>query len=442
MKLIKEFKPSSWAIDNRLTVYLLTVFISVAGIMAYQSLPKENFPDITVPTIFISTVNGGNSPTNIENTITKPIEKRLKSVSGIKKFTSNSLQDVSIVTVEFQTSVPVPVAKQRVKDAVDEARSEMPQTLTREPVIKEIAFSEIPIMYINVAGNFEAKMLKKYADQIKEHIEGLKEINEVKIVGAPEREIQVNIDAYKLQASNLTLMDIQRAIGQENLTITGGAIPINGMKPNLSIKGEFKSPSEIETIIVTSSTGAKAYLKDIATVVDGFKEKESYSSSKGKNVITLNIIKRSGENLIDAADKIKNVIAELKSSSIPKDLEISISGDQSARTKSTLHDLINTIIIGFILVTVVLMFFMGVTNALFVALSVPLSMFIAFLIMPSIGFSFNMIVLFAFLLALGIVVDDAIVVIENTHRLFANGKRDIVSAAKLAAGEVFLPVRC
>ena len=237
MKLIKEFKPSSWAIDNRLTVYLLTVFITVAGILAYQSLPKENFPDITVPTIFISTVNGGNSPTNIENTITKPIEKRLKSVSGIKKFTSNSLQDVSIVTVEFQTSVPVPVAKQRVKDAVDEARSEMPQSLTREPVIKEIAFSEIPIMYINVAGNFELKMLKKYADQIKERIEGLKEINEVKMVGAPEREIQVNVDVYKLQAANLTLMDIQRAIGQENLTITGGAIPINGMKPNLSIKG-------------------------------------------------------------------------------------------------------------------------------------------------------------------------------------------------------------
>ena len=440
MKLIKEFKPSSWAIDNRLTVYLLTVFISVAGIMAYQSLPKENFPDITVPTIFISTVNGGNSPTNIENTITKPIEKRLKSVSGIKKFTSNSLQDVSIVTVEFQTSVPVPVAKQRVKDAVDEARSEMPQTLTREPVIKEIAFSEIPIMYINVAGNFDSKQLKKYADQIKERIEGLKEINEVKMVGAPEREIQVNVDAYKLQASNLTLMDLQRAIGQENLTITGGAIPINGMKPNLSIKGEFKSPQEIEAIIVTSSTGAKAYLKDIAEIKDGFKEKESYSNSNGKNVITLNIIKRSGENLIDAADKIKQAIAELKSTSIPAELQISISGDQSARTKSTLHDLINTIIIGFILVTVVLMFFMGVTNALFVALSVPLSMFIAFLIMPSIGFSFNMIVLFAFLLALGIVVDDAIVVIENTHRLFANGKRDIVSAAKLAAGEVFLPV--
>lgn len=440
MKLIKEFKPSSWAIDNRLTVYLLTVFITVAGILAYQSLPKENFPDITVPTIFISTVNGGNSPTNIENTITKPIEKRLKSVSGIKKFTSNSLQDVSIVTVEFQTSVPVPVAKQRVKDAVDEARSEMPQSLTREPVIKEIAFSEIPIMYINVAGNFELKMLKKYADQIKERIEGLKEINEVKMVGAPEREIQVNVDVYKLQAANLTLMDIQRAIGQENLTITGGAIPINGMKPNLSIKGEFKSPSEIESIIVTSSTGAKAYLKDFANVVDGFKEKESYSSSSGKNVITLNIIKRSGENLIDAADKIKAAIAELQKTSIPSELQISISGDQSARTKSTLHDLINTIIIGFILVTVVLMFFMGVTNALFVALSVPLSMFIAFLIMPSIGFSFNMIVLFAFLLALGIVVDDAIVVIENTHRLFANGKRDIVSASKLAAGEVFLPV--
>jgi multidrug efflux pump len=437
---IKEFKPSSWAIDNKITVYLLTIFITIAGIMAYNSLPKENFPDITVPTIYINTVNGGNSPTNIENTITKPIEKRLKAISGIKKFNSTSMQDVSVIVVEFRTDVKVEVAKQKVKDAVDEARADMPQTLTREPMIKEIAFSEIPIMYINVAGNYDLKQLKKYAEDLQDRIEGLKEINEVKIVGALDREIQVNIDMYKLQAAGLTLTDIQRAIGGENLSITGGNVPLNGMKPTLSIKGEFKSPKEIENIIVTSAIGAKLFVKDFAVVVDGFKEKESYSSSKGKNVLTLNVIKRSGENLIDAADKIKEIIADMKKSEFPEGLDIGVSGDQSARTKTTLHDLINTIIIGFILVTIVLMFFMGVTNALFVALSVPLSMFIAFLIMPSIGFSFNMIVLFAFLLALGIVVDDAIVVIENTHRLFANGKRDIKTAAKMAAGEVFLPV--
>ena len=437
---IKEFKPSSWAIDNKMTVYLITIFISLAGIMAYNSLPKEQFPDITVPTIYINTINGGNSPTNIENTITKPIEKRLKGISGIKKFNSTSLQDVSVIIVEFHTNVKVEVAKQKVKDAVDEARADMPTTLTREPMIKEIAFSEIPIMYINVAGKYDLKQLKKYAEDLQDRVEGLKEINEVKLVGALDREIQVNIDAYKLQAAQLSLTDIQRAIAQENLTISGGTIPLNGMKPTLSIKSEFKTPKEIENIIVTSASGAKLFLKDFATIVDGFKEQESYSSSNGKNVITLNVVKRSGENLIDAADKIEEIIAEMKKSEFPQGLDITISGDQSDKTKSSLTDLINTIIIGFILVTVVLMFFMGVTNALFVALSVPLSMFIAFLVMPSIGFSFNMIVLFSFILALGIVVDDAIVVIENTHRIFDNGKIEIKTAAKRAVGEVFMPV--
>jgi multidrug efflux pump len=437
---IKEFKPSSWAIDNKMTVYLITIFICIMGIMSYNSLPKENFPDITVPTIYVNTINWGNSPTNIENTITKPIEKRLKGISGIKKFNSTSLQDVSVIVVEFKTDVKVEVAKQKVKDAVDEARADMPATLTKEPMIKEIAFSEIPIMYINIAGDYDLKQLKKYAEDLQDAVEGLKEINEVKLVGALDREIQVNIDAYKMQAAQLTFQDISGAIARENLSITGGNVPLDGMKPTLSIKGEFKDPKEIEDIVVSSASGAKLFLRDIAEVKDGFKEKESYSSSKGKNVITLNVIKRSGENLIDAAEHIEETIAEMKKSQLPEGLDVTISGDQSAKTKTTLQDLINTIIIGFILVTIVLMFFMGVTNALFVALSVPLSMFIAFMIMPSIGFSFNMIVLFAFLLALGIVVDDAIVVIENTHRLFANGKRDIKTAAKMAAGEVFMPV--
>jgi multidrug efflux pump len=437
---IKEFKPSSWAIDNKITIYLVTILICFMGIRTYNSLPKESFPDITVPTIYINTINGGNSPTNIENTITRPIEKRLKALSGVKKFTSTSLQDVSVIVVEFNTSVKVEVAKQKVKDAVDEARADLPQTLTREPMIKEIAFSEIPIMYINIAGNYDLKDLKKYAEALQDRIESMKEINEAKLIGALDREIQVNIDMYKLQAAQLTLGDVQRAIAMENLSLTGGTVPLQGMKPTLSIKSEYKDPGEIGNIVVTSASGAKLFIRDFAEVRDSYREKESYSSKKGKNVITLNIVKRAGENLIAASEKIYKAIEEMKQTEFPAGLEITVSGDQSHKTKVTLHDLINTIIIGFILVTLILMFFMGVTNALFVALSVPLSMFIAFLIMPGIDFSFNMIVLFAFLLALGIVVDDAIVVIENTHRLFDNGKRDIKTAAKLAAGEVFLPV--
>ncbi len=308
----KEFKPSSWAIDNKITIYILTIIITIIGISSYISLPKESFPDITVPTIYVQTVNAGNSPTNIENTITKPIEKKLKSVAGIKKVTSNSLQDVSVIVVEFNTSVDPAKAKLKVKDAVDDARTDMPASLTREPMIKEIAFSEIPIMYINVAGKYELNKLKKYAEDLQERIEGLKEINEAKLVGVLDREIQVNLDMYKMQAAQLTMGDVQRALSSENISITLGNIPMDGMKRTLSIKKEFKSVEEIKNMVINSQSGARMYLKDIAEVKDSFLEQESFSSSKGKNVITLNVIKRPGENLIEASEKIKEIIADME----------------------------------------------------------------------------------------------------------------------------------
>ncbi|MFN6046844.1 MAG: efflux RND transporter permease subunit, partial [Bacteroidota bacterium] len=213
------------------------------------------------------------------------------------------------------------------------------------------------------------------------------------------------------------------------------------MQRSLSVSGEFRSKEEIENIVIRSGTGATLYLRDVADVVDGYKEKESYARLEGKNVITLNVVKRAGENLIEASDKCHEIVEDLQTSgAYPKEMEVVFTGDQSVKTRTTVHDLINTIIIGFILVTVILMFFMGATNAIFVGLSVPLSCFIAFLVMPTIGFSLNMIVLFAFLLALGIVVDDAIVVIENTHRIFHKERLPIKVAAKKAAGEVFMPV--
>jgi len=436
----KQFKPSSWAIDNKTAIYIVVFIITLMGINSYNKLPKESFPDIVVPKFFISTVYAGNSPSNIENTITKPLEKKLKSIPGVKKLTSNSMQDVSLITVEFNTSVTIDKARQQIKDKVDEAKSDLPTGLTRQPFVKELAFSELPIMYINIAGDMDLQKLKEYADDLKDKIEGLKEITEVKMVGAPDREIQVNLDMFKMQAMLLTMGDLERAIGSENVTISGGQIPMDGTKRTISIKNEFKTVDELSNLVISSQSGARLYLKDFAQIVDTVAETQSYARLGGKNVITLNVIKRAGENLISASDKIKDAIDELKETEFPKNIDIKITADQSDKTKLTLHDLINTIIIGFILVTMILMFFMGVTNALFVALSVPLSMFIAFLVMPSIGFSMNMIVLFAFLLALGIVVDDAIVVIENTHRIFDNGKLDIKTAAKKAAGEVFLPV--
>ena len=436
----KEFKPSSWAINNRTSIFVLTVIITLAGIMAYNSIPKESFPEIVIPKIFVSTVYPGTSPANMENLVTRPIEKQVKSIAGVKKITSNSYQDYSNVIIEFSTDINIPQAKQKVKDAVDKARSDLPSDLPHEPNVIDINLSELPIMYVNISGDFDLNKIKKYADQLKDRIESMKEITRIDMVGALQREIQVNVDMYKIQAAQISLGDIERAIGYENMTMSAGTVKMDGVRRIINVKKEFKSVDELQNLIVKSPTGAPIYLKDIAEVKDTFREQESYARLGGKNVITLNVVKRAGFNLIDASDKIRDIVKEMKSTVFPKDLNVVLTGDQSDRTRITLHDLINTIIIGFILVTIILMFFMGATNAIFVAMSVPLSMFIAFLIMPSIGFTMNMIVLFSFLLALGIVVDDAIVVIENTHRIFENGKRSITEAAKMAAGEVFLPV--
>jgi len=439
LKPFKEFGPTSWAIDNRITIFILTAIITLAGFSVYNSIPKEQFPEIVIPTIYVSTVYPGTSPADMENLVTKPIEKEIKGISGIKKLTSNSLQDFSNVIVEFDTDVDVTEAKQKVKDAVDKARSDLPNDLPQEPTVLEVDLSEIPIMFINLSGKIDLAKLKDYADVLKDVIEGVSSVNRVDLVGALEREIQVDVDMYKMQAAKITMDDIERAIKYENMTLSGGSINTGEMKRAIRIAGEFKAVSELDNIIVTSMPGTPVYLRDIATITDGFKEKESFARLNGENVITLNVIKRSGENLISTADDIR-LLLKKQSEKLPKELKVTVTGDQSTFTRTTVHDLTNTIIIGFVLVTLVLMFFMGTTNAMFVGLSVPLSSFLAFLFMPSIDFTMNMIVLFSLLMALGVVVDDAIVVVENIHRLYGNGRRKIDKAAKMAAGEIFLPV--
>jgi len=438
--LEKEFKPSSWSIDNKMSIYIMTVLMSLAGISSYFSLPKEQFPEVKFPQILITTMYPGTQPTDMETLIAKPIEKRVKSISGVKKVTSNSVQDFCIVIVEFNTDVDVDIALQKVKDEVDKAKNDLPNDMPDDPQVRDIDVSQLPIMNINLSGDFELDKLKRYADNLKDRIEGMREITRVDIVGALDREIQINVDMYKAEVANISFSDIQQAVSAENLTVSGGLVKMDGLKRSINVIGQYTDPKKIGDIVVRGSTGATVYLKDIADVTDGYKEKESYARLDHKNVITLNVIKRSGENLIDASDKIRAICDEMKSKKFPEGLKITITGDQSSKTRATLDDLINTIIIGFMLVTFILMFFMGSTNAIFVGLSVPLSCFIAFLVFPWIGFKLNFIVLFSFLLALGIVVDDAIVVIENTHRIFGNGKMPIKKAAKLATGEVFMPV--
>lgn len=438
----KEFKPSSWVIENRTTVFVIAILLTIMGISAYNSLPKELYPDITMPTIYVSTVYPGSSPADMENLITKELEKELKSINSVNKMNSTSVQDFSTIMIEFNSDVEINDAYDRVKEAVDKAKPFLPGDIPAGlgPNVAKVEFSEIPILTVNISGDFDLPTIKKYADDIQDNLEELPEISKATMIGAPEREIQINLDMYKAEAARITAYDIQTAIARENIVISGGSMKVDDMRRSISVSGQFDNLEDIKNIVISNSQNAPIFLRDIAEVTDGFKEQESYARLEGENVIALNVIKKSGENLITASDHVHELLEDMQKHDLPKDLKVEVTGDTSSTTRTQLSDLINTIIIGFILVTLVLMFFMGATDAMFVGLSVPLSMFIAFIVLNMMGWSMNVIVLFGFLLGLGIVVDDAIVVIENTHRIFANGKVPIKIAAKNAAGEVFLPV--
>jgi multidrug efflux pump len=445
---IKEFGPTSWAINNSTATYVITILITLYGLYTFQTLPKEQFPDIVVPTISVSTVYVGNSPKDIENLVTRPLEKQIKGISGAKvnKINSISQTDFSLIVVEFDTDVSTDMAKQKVKDAIDKAKTDLPQDLTQQPNAQEFSFSDMPIMFVNISGDYDPIKLKEFAEKLQDDFETLPEVSKAELVGAPEREVQINVDPLKMEQAKVGFDDIANAIAFENMDISGGQIEVGSMNRTMRLKAQFTDARKIQNVIIRSPQGGVIYLKDIAEVRDTIKKQESFARLNGKNVITLNIVKRPGENLINCAGKVKTMVENLKATELPKDLDVVITGDQSKQAATSFHELVNTIIIGFILVLLILMFFMGVTNAFFVALSVPLSVFVAFLFLPAADLivgtnvTLNFIVLFALLFGLGIIVDDAIVVIENTHRIYDNGKVNIVKAAKEAAGEVFIPV--
>jgi multidrug efflux pump subunit AcrB len=440
-KNYKEFFATSWSIDNKISVYVLIFMISIFGLLNYYTIPKEQFPEIVIPMVVVSSIYPGASPSDIENLVTRPLEKNLKSISGVKRITSRSVQDFSSIIVEFNTGIEIRDAKQKVSDAVDKTKKDLPTDPSFiEPSVMEIDLSEIPIQYINLSGDIPLDRLKKYADEMQERIESLNEITRVEIGGALDREIQINLDMYRMRAAGLTFRDVEQAISFNNMTVSGGNIDLQGMSRSISVVGEVKDVDEIRNIVITASSGALVKMRDIAFVSDGYHEPENYARYNGKNVITLNVIKKSGQNLLAASDQIKAIITDMQRNRLPSNLIIETTGDQSRYTRNTVNELNNTIIMGFLLVTIVLMFFMGLVNAIFVAFSIPLSMAIAYIFLPVIGFTMNMLVMFAFIFALGIVVDDAIVVIENTHRIHRRVKRNISDSAKAAAGEVFIPI--
>lgn len=445
LEVIREFGLSTWAVNNRATVFFITFIILVIGGYSYKEMPKEAFPEVVMPQIVVTTPYPGNSAENIEKFITKPLEKEVNSVDGIKKMMSNSMQDFSMMIIEFQPTVEVNQALQDVKDAVDKAKAgkDWPTDLDQDPAVSDMNMSDFPIMFINLSGDYRPEQLKDYAEDFKDDIESLSQISEVNIRGIEEKEVKIDLDVHKLTSLQLSFQDVENAIKGRNISMSAGNLKTDGLEISLKIDDQFKEVEELNNIIIKSEKSEVVYLRDVLgekPIRLEPKARLSYARFNGDNVIVLEVVKESGQNLIEASNKINKIIKDAQDNhEVPNDLNIVITLDQSNDTRDNVANLENSIISGVILVVGVLLFFLGTRNALFVGIAIPMSMFLSFVILDSLGITINMMVLFGLIMALGMLVDNGIVVVENVYRLMDKGYSPI-KAAKEGVGEIAWPI--
>jgi multidrug efflux pump subunit AcrB len=430
-------KISDISIENRTSVFILTFIVLIIGIFSYSSLPREAAPDVAIPLVIVSTPYFGVSPEDIESLITQPIEKELNAISEVKKITSSSAEGFSMIQAEFESGYNIDDALQKVREKVDKAESKLPKDVEK-PNIIEINFSEFPIMTYNISGPVGLVKLKDIADDLKDEFENINGVLEVKISGGLEREVQVNVDAEKLSHYNIRFADVINAIQNENKTIPGGSIDVQNSSFLVRVPGEFDKPFVIQDLIVKLKNGKPIYVKDVASVDYSFKEKTTYARLNDIDCVTLNISKRTGSNIIPIADKVKKIIKSFKNK-YPETINFTLTVDRSKDIKRSVKNLENNIFSGLVLVLIVLFTLLGLRNATFVALAIPLSMLISFIVLSMLGITLNFVVLFSLILALGMLVDNAIVVIENIYKFLEEGS-DLITAAKLGTKEVAWPI--
>ena len=441
----KEFRLSSWAIDNQTTMYVLILVILILGGMAYFSMPRESFPEVKETKIYISSIYPGNTAEDIEKLITDPLEDELKTVSNLVEITSTSQEDYSMIIVEFDENISVEAALQKVKDEVDSktAGEDWPtfNGAKVEPNVFDLSLSEeIPILNINISGDYPIERLKEFGEYLEDEIEGLQEIKQVDIRGAQEKEVEVAVDIYKMMAAKVSFNDVINSISNENLTTSAGNLVASGQRRTIRIVGEIDEPNELENFVVKSENGNPIYLKDIAKVTFKEEEKTTYAREFGHPVVMLDVKKRSGKNMVDAVDQIKVIVDDAIENEFPQDLTVTIANDQSSKTIGQVDDLVNNIIFGIILVVTVLMFFLGFKNALFVGFAIPMSMFMSLMILNVLGYTMNTMILFGLIMGLGMLVDNGIVVVENIYRLMDEEKMPRIEAAKKGIGEIAFPI--
>jgi multidrug efflux pump len=427
-----------YAVDNRPVIYILILIILIFGFNSYRSLPRELSPDITIPLVIVATPYVGVSPADMEGLVTQPLERGLKGLKDIKQISSVSKDGLSTIRVEFNTGVDIDDALRRVRDKVNSTRSQLPTDIL-EPVISEVNLSEFPIMYVSVGGKVGLARLRKVAEDLQDRIEAIPGVIRADLTGGLEPEVQVNVDVNRMNAYQVSFDDIAGAIRAENLSIPGGTIDTKDKNLLIRVPGEFKDVRPLEDIVVKIQGGKAIYLRDVAAVDYSFEDRQTYARLNGTEVVSLGVRKRAGENLVRIANTVKQYVDEERAQ-LPSGITIEITNDQSIFINRMVNELENSMFTGMFLVVLTLFMFFGFKNSLLISTAIPFSMFIGFIVMAAFGITLNMVVLFSLILVLGIVVDDAIVVIENTYRHQKELHEEPALAAKIAPGEVFIPV--
>lgn len=426
-----------WLVKHSAPVMLVVMCITLFGGMTYNSLPRESTPDVKIPVVMVTTAYIGVSPKDIETLVTIPLESELSGIKDLKKMSSTSAEGVCVLALEFEPEVVIDEVMQRVRDAVARVKPKLPPDI-EEPDIREINFEDFPVMIVTLGGDVDEEQLKKYGEKLEDDLKGIKGVLDAKLSGGRTREIRVQLDPGRLQHYALAPADVIGAISAENVNIPGGNVSSRTTNYLLRVPGEFTAPSDIEQVAIKRIGDRPVFVRDVAKVVDGFADRASYSRMNGQPAVSIAVSKRTGANILEVATEVKEIAAE-HAKKLPEGVEYRILGDQSRHVNDMVSELENNIITALLLVIAVIFFAMGFRNSFFVSGAIPLSMLLGMIAIAVFGMTLNMVVLFSLILALGMLVDNAIVLVENVYRHLEEGsdlKTASIEGTKEIAGAV------
>jgi HAE1 family hydrophobic/amphiphilic exporter-1 len=419
-----------------------TVMVSVLavfGIWAYPKIPIDQMPEVEFPVVTVTATYPGADPETIESRVVDKLEEAVSTVNGIKTMRSTSMENVGLVVIQFELERKADQAVQDVRDKVSAALKNLPKDL-EPPIVERLDINAAPIMALALAGPMPKRDLTALAkDDIKQKLQSINGVGGVDIIGKQEREFHVWIDPRRLESYGLAVGDVVQMLGAQNVEIPGGRLDLGKTELSVKTRGQVYSARELENIIITAAGGSPVRIGDVARVEDGAEERRSYSTLNGTSSVTMLVRKQSGSNTVEVAHKVKAMVEKMRPT-LPKGVTIAVPNDNSVFTENMIHDVSFDLVYGAVLAILIIMFFLHDWRATLIsATALPVSVIATFAFIKAMGFTLNMMTMLALSLSIGILIDDAIVVIENIHRHLEMGKSPMKAAAE-ATGEIGLAV--